>query len=104
METFGNYLIKSKAEKNKVGFLVDAFKEIHTNAPKMDLDRLGGRMAGLYKSCQGNTELLLKIIWCSVTQNIQGSHLDYITKSANSIMKSNKKATKLEGHAGMETD
>jgi hypothetical protein len=104
MESFENYIKRSQIEPNKVGILVDAFREIHTSAPKSDLDNLGGRMAGIYKLAKGNTELILKAIWCSSTQNIKGSHLDYITKSTKAYLRNQITNTKLEGHAGMETD
>jgi len=105
MEKFEVYLTKSRETKNKVGFLIDTFKETHSNIPESDLINLNGRMAGLYKTCKGNTEEILGAIWRSCSIEITGSHLDYITKSAlGSIKKKTRVMVKVEGHAGMETD
>jgi hypothetical protein len=105
MEKFEVYLEKSKETKNKVGFLIDTFKETHSNIPPSDLINLNGRIAGLYKTCKGDTEAILKAIWCSCSIEIYGSHLDYITKSAlGSIKKKPRSMISLKGHAGMETD
>jgi len=64
--------------KNKVGFLVDAFKTYHTHAPPGDFEDLGGRIAGILKSISYDYGYLLKLIWDSRSRDISGSHLNYI--------------------------
>lgn len=105
MDNFEGYLKRSELKTNKVGFLIDMFKETHINAPEDDFDRLNGRMAGIYKYAKGDMVIIIKSIWRSCADSIQGSHLDYITKSVRACMKqSSKTQVKLSGHAGMETD
>jgi hypothetical protein len=106
MDSFENYCVRNRLTTNKVGFLIDAFREIHTNAPESDAKVLAGRMAGIYKMTQGNTEVVLKLIWRSSAERIKGSHLDYIQKAVKGYLLTVNgcKKLKLEGHAGMETD
>jgi hypothetical protein len=105
MDSFEGYLKRGELTPNKVGFLIDTFKETHLKAPQSDFDRLSGRMAGLYRMSKGNTGIILEAIWCSCSKTLQGSHLDYITISVKARMKANRmNQPKLEGHAGMETD
>jgi hypothetical protein len=103
MDSFDGYEKRERLTLNKVGLLIDMFKETHTNAPKSDFERLNGRMAGIYKLCKGHTEYAIEAIWCSCAKKIEGSHLDYITKSVKARAKI-KGNVKLIGHAGMEVD
>ena len=64
--------------KNKVGFLVDAFKTYHAHAPPEDFGDLGGRIAGILKSISYDYGYLLDRIWNSQSIDISGSHLNYI--------------------------
>lgn len=104
MDSFEGYIKRERLTTNKVGFLIDMFKETHTNAPTVDFERLSGRMAGIYKLCKGHIEYAIEAIWCSCAKKIDGSHLDYITKSVRARIKVNKSSVKLTGHAGMEVD
>ena len=79
-----NELIKS--ETNKVGVLITAFKEWHSDAPPEDFEILGGYMGKLFKQ-SGDSGYLLKIIWDTASISPAGSHLNYIS----GILKSKKK-------------
>jgi hypothetical protein len=104
MDSFEGYLKRSKVTPNKVGLLIDMFTETHTNAPQSDFIRINGRMAGIYKQAKGNTDVIIRAIWCSCAKDTFGSHLDYIQKAVQGYMKSQPSKAILKGHAGMETD
>jgi len=72
-------LLNSDETKNKVGFLMGAFKTLHPNAPPADLENLGGRVAALTRITK-DYPVILKAIWDTATMNPVGSHLNYITK------------------------
>jgi len=65
-------------EKNKIGFLVDAFKAYHAHAPPADFENLGGRLAGILKTISNDYNYLLGLIWDTRSVAIRGSHLNYI--------------------------
>lgn len=63
---------------NKVGYLVDAFRSLHVDAPADDLESVGGRLAAIVKQARGDHELVLSKIYAAQLQNIAGSRLSYI--------------------------
>jgi hypothetical protein len=72
------YLLKNCT--NKIGVLVNAFKEWHTEAPIEDFRAIGGRIAGILKTMNNDYGYLLEIMWLSVPRSPNGSHLSYIQK------------------------
>lgn len=64
--------------KNKVGFLVAVFKNLHSHAPPEDFEDLGGRLAGILKLTSNDYGYLLKLIWETAAADVAGSHLNYI--------------------------
>jgi hypothetical protein len=76
--SFPEYLSLSKESVNKVGILVTVFQRLHPHAPKEDSENLGGRMARLWAETHKDTGYLVKIIWNTSSDNIAGSHLNYI--------------------------
>jgi hypothetical protein len=108
--TFSDYLVLSKESSNKVGILVTIFQRLHPYAPETDFINLGGRIAQLWAKSYKDTGYLLKIIWDTSSDNIAGSHLNYIQailqkqNKINSYTRLPKPTGKLTGHAGMETD
>jgi phage replication O-like protein O len=76
--TFEDYKNLSDAYQDKVAFLVNAFKKLHSNAPDIDMEKCGGRIAGMYGKKGKDTGFILKIIWDTASMGIAGSHLDYI--------------------------
>lgn len=69
---------KLNKSKNKVGFLVEVFKGLHSRAPPGDFENLGGRLAGILKTVSNDYPYLLKLIWDTRSIKIAGSHLNYI--------------------------
>jgi len=76
--TFSDYLNLSEVYNDKIAFLVTAFKKLHSSAPDIDLEKCGGRLAGMYGKKGKDTGYILKVIWDTASQSIAGSHLDYI--------------------------
>jgi hypothetical protein len=72
------YLLKNCS--NKIGVLVNAFKEWHTEAPQEDFNGLGGRLSGICKTINNDYGYLLELLWSSVPRSPNGSHLNYIQK------------------------
>lgn len=64
--------------KNKIGFLVEIFKALHSWAPPGDSENLGGRLAGILKTISNDHLYLLGLIWNTSSVEIKGSHLNYI--------------------------
>ena len=85
---------------NPVAILVNMFRDLHDTAPDSDYKTAGGRMAGIWKLCNPDLELAMRVIWATACLDIQGSHLDYITKAVSERVK--KKPRKLAGSAGVE--
>ncbi|GAI31183.1 unnamed protein product, partial [marine sediment metagenome] len=65
-------------KKGKIAFLTDAFKYYHKNAPLIDFEGLGGRIAGILKLISDDYRYLAKLIWDSSSVDIAGSHLNFI--------------------------
>jgi len=87
VETYQEYRRITHEAPNKVGAFITMFKDLHEDAPASDLAQLRGRMAGVWKLCQGHIDIPLRIIWCSCALNLKGSHLDYITKAVSMAVK-----------------
>ena len=86
------YLSELRTEPNKVGYLMDAFKEIHSNLPSEDLETktLAGKMAQIWKLCNKDSGRALQLIWKSSADNPVGSHLDYILGMVKNVRFNNK--------------
>jgi len=63
---------------NKVGMLVQAFRQFHAGAPAEDLESCGGRIADWWKRKSRDTRYILRAIWDTAAIRIEGSHLNYI--------------------------
>jgi len=73
-----NEAIKVTKKKDQIASLVEAFRFYHAHAPLSDFEKLGSRVAGIFKSISDDYLYLLKIIWVSSSMDITGSHLNYI--------------------------
>ena len=76
--TFADYRNVMDTIDNHVGFLVNAFKRIHSSAPVSDFENAGGRLGKLWASNNRDTGYILKIMWDTASESIAGSHLSYI--------------------------
>lgn len=77
--SFSEWLEYLEKTSNKVGALVDVFKQLHSNAPTEDMGpQLGGRIAALYKLASKDYRRLLQSMWLAAATPIVGSHLSYI--------------------------
>jgi hypothetical protein len=76
--TFNDYQNLLEVYPDKVAFLVNAFKKLHSNAPDIDLEKCGGRLAGMYGKKGKDAGYILKVIWDTASIGISGSHFDYI--------------------------
>jgi hypothetical protein len=76
--TFNDYQNLLETYTDHVAFLVTAFKKLHSNAPDIDLEKCGGRIAGMWSKKGKDTGYVLKLIWDTASTGIAGSHLDYI--------------------------
>lgn len=85
--------------KNKTGFLVEVFKEVHSRAPPGDFENLGGRIAGILKTISNDHLYLLGLIWDTSSVEIKGSHLNYIQGKIRG-----KKRTKRAGMVSSEKE
>lgn len=65
---------------NKVAFMVECFKKLHSEAPPEDFENIGGRIAGIIKQAGGDYCRVLQLMWIASANGIQGSHLNYIQK------------------------
>jgi hypothetical protein len=81
--------LESTDNGNRVGVLVNAFKEWHTNAPQEDIENCGNRFAGMLKTTNDATFILSKI-WDTSSREIVGSHLNYIQGCLKQKTKDNK--------------
>lgn len=79
--------------KNPVAVLVDAFRVLHPGAPSEDLAGLGGRLAGMVRDHPGDQGYILKLIWNTASQDIQGSHLNYIQKALKGELSDGRRRT-----------
>ncbi len=87
-----NSIIESK---NKVAFLVESFKKLHSDALPEDLDgNLGGRIARLYILANKDYVRVLQAVWMSSACGIRGSHLNYIQKMIEKKNENVKKVVK----------
>lgn len=98
IKTYAGY--KASSRSNPVALLVDMFCDLHDTAPASDLRSVGGRMAAIWRTCKPDIEIAMKVIWCTASMEITGSHLDYITKAV--LDKVTKKPRNLVGSAGVE--
>jgi len=76
--TFPDYLNAMDAYSDPIAFLVTVFKKLHSNAPDIDMQKCGGRLAGMYGKKGKDTGYILKVIWDTASNCPAGSHLDYI--------------------------
>lgn len=76
---------------NKVSFLVECFKTLHSDTLPEELNgSLGGRLAGILKQANSDYVRVLQAMWMASACSIQGSHLNYIQK----MIMNKKEATK----------
>ena len=78
--SFEDYRNLMEAYPDKVAFLVDAFKRLHSEATEEDFQKCGGRIAGMWGKKGHDTGFILKVIWDTSSVHPAGSHLDYIHK------------------------
>jgi hypothetical protein len=76
--TFEHYRNLMEVYPDQIAFLITAFKKLHSNAPDIDMQKCGGRLAGMYGKKGNDTGYILKVIWDTASVGITGSHLDYI--------------------------
>jgi hypothetical protein len=76
--------LRSKAieSPNKVAFMVECFKVLHSDAPPEDLDSklLGGRLASILTQANKDYCRVLQVMWKTSADGIAGSHLSWIQK------------------------
>ena len=77
--TFEHYHNLMGVYPDQIAFLVTAFKKLHSNAPDIDIEKCGGRLAGMWSKKGKDTGYILKVIWDTASVGITGSHLDYIS-------------------------
>ena len=78
---FDDWEKKLNAQSNrskKIGVLVEAFRNLHSRAPSEDFKKAGDRLGYMAKG--GNEGYVLKLLWQSASEDIKGSHLDYIQR------------------------
>ncbi len=75
---FDDYKNLLSVTDNQVGFLVAAFKRLHSNAPDSDFQEAGGRLGKLWASNNRDTGYILKKMWDITSVSIAGSHLNYL--------------------------
>lgn len=98
--TFKDYNFLSKNSKNKVGFLMECFKRLHSDAPEEDFDNLNGKMARIWILLRRDTGYAIKVIWDTCSANIVGSHINYIL----AIVNKNKKQVGVASKAGINNE
>jgi len=76
--TYSDYQNLLEVYPDKVALLVTAFKKLHSNAPDIDMQKCGGRIAGMYGKKGKDAGFILKVIWDTASHGIAGSHLDFI--------------------------
>ena len=83
---FDDWEKKLNAQSNrskKIGVLVEAFRNLHSRAPTEDFEKVGDRLGYMAKG--GNEGYVLKLLWQSASEDIKGSHLDYIQRMRSKI-------------------
>lgn len=77
---------------NKVAFIVECFKVLHSGSPPEDLNPklLGGRLAAILSQANKDYIRVLQAMWMASACGIQGSHLNYIQKMITNKKESTK--------------
>ena len=86
--TFEDYKNLLSVSENHVGFLVEAFKRLHSTAPASDFENAGGRLGKLWATNNRDTGYILKKMWDTAADSIAGSHLSYIQAALGKASKS----------------